>query len=1193
MCIGDCGTQIPTAAPLLWEHLTGNVPDNDTACGVNYISRASQNVGYLAPFVAGTQVDASRTPVFTVNYTPQSEHSTVDIHVIVQVAAASDATTDQAYVSYKYGMAQINTVFTGTWHEELDLNANVEEYRHLISNVFTHDPQNTNEQQLEFHIQRRTGTRNTETANDVVEVEHYTVRIIDYGDQNAACDVRTVIQTVPAALDGTVIVQEPTEYNFIPGRAGAVTVTDNAGVAQITIHDDQDASEVDLSTGSFNGNLSGSTGNVQQLAQAVDDLNVPIPNPTVTDTSTLTELDRVRIGSTNYQVGGDNYWQATAILNPTAGLYNITVPGRYEQGDLFCFTTASTGQFRDASISVNGGTAGNFYYGDGGRVNISDLANNQAYCVVEITPDAFWLQTDAHGQFDIHDDVTGLAPLPLDPADRFILSTESVTGDPNAYITFGNLQTQVAFDLHDDVTSYVATLNQPDRLLVADVSEPGDPNRYTTVVDLFDSGWESIQDQNTAPTAADRIPIYDASQGGQPIEYVLWSQLPGGGGGGTEVMANPDGVTDANPELDSIRIASVDYRVAFPHRGVYEADRAYRQGDVIETGTGVDAVFWVASDDISIGQGAPTEADFHEWWRMAGHGWYRGVLDAGTDYDVFPGDYYISEGDMWIVLQALTNRSGSELAGEIDGIDRLTNEISVRDEGAAVRPVGNPQGEIDHLDTLDFRGDGVTVEYEASPGIGDGARVIIPGPGTLGADISGNNLDITLGTQNISVTLPDTMVGANPPGTDGADLNRISIAGTNYNLAGGGGTSVVANPAGTGGTELTRIEIDGTDYAIPGIAGSEVVYHAQLTDRVLTATEGTLQHEPAILNRGGFTITNGIITVPEDGLYRIAIQLEAFVSTGSGNGQRAGVATRLTANNATISGTDVAGAYIRNTGPFVRNSIMIEATVNLAANSLVGVQGNGVLQSADVEITLDDIGSTFTIEKVDGVTGEGGGTVVTANPSGTTGPDLTRISIDGTNYNLGGGTEVSANPAGVDGGQLNRISIDGSNWTIPRGSTVVGNPTGADGADLNRIQIDGTNFNIPMPSTGHSTTEVGTFNGGSSSTSRFIDTNITGWNTCASGWLMVNTGAVTPANIEARRAGQWVWIRVADIAGLEAETTADFATTQTVHSIFLQQVRVGTTTVSYYLARDSGNSLLLATNATQVGAYPLTVLCVG
>ena len=189
----------------------------------------------------------------------------------------------------------------------------------------------------------------------------------------------------------------------------------------------------------------------------------------------------------------------------------------------------------------------------------------------------------------------------------------------------------------------------------------------------------------------------------------------GGTGGATaaeartniQIAPNPSGTpTDT---LEKILFGTTVYRHGHPHKGVYDATAIYQQGDIIETGTGINSIFWIAREVISAGQGAPANDDLGLWWRAAGHGYFRGTLEDAQTYDIYSGDYYISDNELWVAFQTLAGRTGSELAGNIDGMDRLLNEIVIRSDGQAPLDSSDNSLTVDHLNEIDFRGAGVEV----------------------------------------------------------------------------------------------------------------------------------------------------------------------------------------------------------------------------------------------------------------------------------------------------------------------------------------------------------------------------------------------------------------------------------------------------------------------------------------------------
>ena len=58
-------------------------------------------------------------------------------------------------------------------------------------------------------------------------------------------------------------------------------------------------------------------------------------------------------------------------------------------------------------------------------------------------------------------------------------------------------------------------------------------------------------------------------------------------------------------------------------------------------------------------------------------------LKMPTRMDIYSGDYYISDNELWVAFQTLAARTGTELAGNIDGMDRLLNEIVIQKRWAS------------------------------------------------------------------------------------------------------------------------------------------------------------------------------------------------------------------------------------------------------------------------------------------------------------------------------------------------------------------------------------------------------------------------------------------------------------------------------------------------------------------------------
>ena len=82
-----------------------------------------------------------------------------------------------------------------------------------------------------------------------------------------------------------------------------------------------------------------------------------------------------------------------------------------------------------------------------------------------------------------------------------------------------------AFDLHDDVTTALTAISGTDRFVLSDESASGDPNRYITHSQLLNAIRDIFTSNNAAPAATDRFYVSDESASGDPIEYLTFAQL--------------------------------------------------------------------------------------------------------------------------------------------------------------------------------------------------------------------------------------------------------------------------------------------------------------------------------------------------------------------------------------------------------------------------------------------------------------------------------------------------------------------------------------------------------------------------------------------------------------------------------------------------------------------------------------------
>ena len=243
------------------------------------------------------------------------------------------------------------------------------------------------------------------------------------------------------------------------------------------------------------------------------------------------------------------------------------------------------------------------------------------------------------------------------------------------------------------------------------------------------------------------------------------------------------------------------------------------------------------------------------------------------------------------------------------------------------------------------------------------------------------------------------------PGTDGDDLTRITIGGTNYNISGsdvyvwaeaGNNAIIPASKLGNDSSANRFLKDSGTPLL--GANWVDII----LSDISVTGNAGKIVK----VNDNGNALEYSIGTDLQ--ILEAYEYLDPLTMTNI-------VGTRWVAKPTTITVVANPG------GPNVDNLTTI------------------TIGNTDYNIS----GSVF------------------ANPTGTDGDDLTRITIGSTNYNIpSGGGNVVANPGGPNVNNLTTITIGNISYNIPSGTIVFANPTGTDGDDLTRISIGGTNYNI-------------------------------------------------------------------------------------------------------------------------------------
>ena len=137
----------------------------------------------------------------------------------------------------------------------------------------------------------------------------------------------------------------------------------------------------------------------------------------------------------------------------------------------------------------------------------------------------------------------------------------------------------------------------------------------------------------------------------------------------------------------ALRTASVlTLNSAFrPERGQFSNTEIYPIGDIVETGSGDNLIFWIAARYVSAGHGEPTQANGGaegRWYELAFRGSWRGELIETETYDLYEGDTYHIGDEVYSVTQAVENITGLELR-EHDHIEELSNPL-FQDEGVTL-----------------------------------------------------------------------------------------------------------------------------------------------------------------------------------------------------------------------------------------------------------------------------------------------------------------------------------------------------------------------------------------------------------------------------------------------------------------------------------------------------------------------------
>ena len=239
----------------------------------------------------------------------------------------------------------------------------------------------------------------------------------------------------------------------------------------------------------------------------------------------------------------------------------------------------------------------------------------------------------------------------------------------------------------------------------------------------------------------------------------------------------------------------------------------------------------------------------------------------------------------------------------------------------------------------------------------------------------------------------------NPSGTATADLYKLQIDETIYNIEGSGGTEVIPNPSGTATDDLTKLQINDTIYQIEGEQGP-AGYSPEVTIDTIT---------------GGHSVT---ITDEEHPSGQTFNVMDGIDGTDGTNGTSAYATVSKSGNTATIICTDANGTTTAQISDGTDGTNGTDGTDGTSAYATVSKSGN------TATITCTDANGTTTAQISDGTDGtngtdgtDGTSAYATVSKSGNT-ATITCTDANGTTTaTVSDGTNGQGVPSGGTSGQ--------------------------------------------------------------------------------------------------------------------------------------------------------------------------------
>ena len=234
------------------------------------------------------------------------------------------------------------------------------------------------------------------------------------------------------------------------------------------------------------------------------------------------------------------------------------------------------------------------------------------------------------------------------------------------------------------------------------------------------------------------------------------------------------------------------------HKGQFSSTRSYSQGSVVETGTGDNKLFWIASVNIQTGQPQPSVQDPHNWWLLATPNHFRQNLDHTTTHNFLDGDWFRVDKRVFLATADLTGVTGNSLLGGHTNIVEMTS-------------VPNPTGVTlpsNQLETLAL--DGTDYEVRSTFAVKYLSDRPVASEDTIG------HLYHVLQSSEAFIGVDDSHISGTPAGTfnnipSRTDLHVVATLPTNLNNLDTGDFYYHAggDPA-RGGFEFYEVVVSGT-----------------------------------------------------------------------------------------------------------------------------------------------------------------------------------------------------------------------------------------------------------------------------------------------------------------------------------------------------------------------------------------------